>query len=735
MTTVLALLLACAFTYTVSLLAGKTLLQILGVRLYRSEEWFFGFLVGAACLSTVVFLLTAAGLAYATTFLVVGLLVIVVALWRGAYRFSYETPPPLPRAWQIGFFVLYAVFALMYLEAALAPETGPDALAYHVALPARYLREHHFPANTRNMMTTLSEGVEMLFLFAYPLAKQSAGAMVHLLFLLVTPLGMLSYARRIGHPQAGAVGALLFFAAPVVGRLGTTGYIDVAVASYVFAAFYLLEIWRGGQANRLLIPIGLLAGFCFAAKYTAAVMALFAIGYVLFYLWRSSKSVWRPVITLGLCAAAMMSPYLIKNWIVTGNPLCPFANRYFPNPVMTVTLENSYKDVMRHWNNVALAEIPMEVTLGGGRLQGILGPMFLLSPLALLAIAFPAGRRLLLAAVFIGLPYFASIATRFLVPVLPFIALSLALALTRWKAALATVALLHALLSWPTVVLRYCSPDCWRLRNVQLKFALRRAPEADFLRREVQGFEWGRTLDKYVPSGDPVFAFTGFQQAYHSHEILVGWQSEFSNRLSTALLTPVSEDLKPTLFRVFEFPEKTVRRVRVVQSGSAGSDEWSVTEMHLYRQGVELPRAETWRLRASHNPLEVQLAFDNNPATSWSSGQPRLRGMWIEANLGGEQPVDSVVVQSGAGQDRADLRLEYERAPGHWETLAEKPFFSQPPVRGLRRAATAYLKLNQVHWLMLEQSDVIAKDMASRPEDWGVTLVVADDRYRLYRLD
>ena len=48
----------------------------------------------------------------------------------------------------------------------------------------------------------------------------------------------------------------------MVGLDGTSAYNDVAVATVLFGMFYLLEIWRGTDEDRLLIPIGLLAGFC-----------------------------------------------------------------------------------------------------------------------------------------------------------------------------------------------------------------------------------------------------------------------------------------------------------------------------------------------------------------------------------------------------------------------------------------------------------------------------------------
>ena len=90
----------------------------------------------------------------------------------------------------------------------------------------------------------------------------------------------------------GAAGALLTYASPMVGIDGSSAYTDLGVAAVVFSAFYWLEIWDqsiiGSQAGnpRLLIPIGLMAGYAYAAKYTAFVMVLFALGYVL---WRTRR--------------------------------------------------------------------------------------------------------------------------------------------------------------------------------------------------------------------------------------------------------------------------------------------------------------------------------------------------------------------------------------------------------------------------------------------------------------
>src|SRR5712691_8939059 len=103
MSKVLALLFAAGFTYLVSLSAGKMLLDGLRVKLYRSEEYFFGFVLGSALLSTAVFALTVAHLAYTSVFLAFGLATVGLAAWRKAFRFTHDTLPPLAIPWRIGF--------------------------------------------------------------------------------------------------------------------------------------------------------------------------------------------------------------------------------------------------------------------------------------------------------------------------------------------------------------------------------------------------------------------------------------------------------------------------------------------------------------------------------------------------------------------------------------------------------------------------------------------------------
>ena len=76
----------------------------------------------------------------------------------------------------------------------------------------------------------------------------------------------------------------------------------------------------------------------------------------------------------GMCAAVMVLPWLVKNWIVVGNPLSPFANKLFPNPGVTISLEQEYIEQMRHYENPKRYwDIPVDLTLHGAMLSVMYG--------------------------------------------------------------------------------------------------------------------------------------------------------------------------------------------------------------------------------------------------------------------------------------------------------------------------------------------------------------------------
>ena len=729
-------LFGAAFTVATAWALGAVLIRKLALSLYRIEERCLAFVLGSACLSAIVFALATVKLVRKGVFLALGALIIGYAIFSGAHRSSGSQFPPLPRVWKWLFLAAFGVFTVLYFFNAMAPETSPDGMAYHVAVIAKYYQAHGFVRIPNNLYAQLSEGIELLFLFAFAIGKHSAAALVHYAFLVCLTFLILSYGRRIGRPAVGLAAALFFYASPVVGMDGSIAYNDVAVAAVVFSLFYLLQIWDEQRNSRLLVPIGILTGFSYAAKYTAFVAAPYAIGFLVWKLWRARKPVIRPVLATSALALVFILPWMLKNWMWVGNPVSPFANRLFPNPYVHVSFEDDYRKFERIYSLNSRWEIPLQVTIQGDILTGFFGPLFFLTPLALLALRFRAGRQLWLAAVIFALPYYANIGTRFLIPAAPFICLALALAFAFAPWLVMTLALAHAISCWPAVEKFYCAPAGWRLVRIPFKAALRIEPEDTYLSRRSFQYNEARLIERLVPKGQRVFAFTQTADSYTSHEILVKYQAALNEVLGDMMWTPLFNDYQPMRILKFQFPERALRKVRVVQTLKAKDAMWGVSELRVFDSGAELPRAPEWRLSAQPNPWEVQLAFDNSPVTRWRSWQTAQPGMFVQVDFGRDQKVDTVVSETGDEGAQTDLRLEGMDAQGKWTTLVDHP---EETIRrtkiSLRLAATSELKARGIRYVLVEKDDVRSEDFQFHTSLWGMKCIGEWSSARLYYIE
>lgn len=731
---VVYIIFGAVFTVAVSWSLGKVLLRAGRLKFHREEEHLFAFLTGAPLLSLIVFLCCTLGIARKGVFLWVGIAALLGG-WRRKRRASRGFAP-IERGWAIPSGAIFTIYAALYVCNAMAPEYSPDGSTYHLGLVLRYLKWHGFQPIATNMYANLSQGFEMLFLFAFAFGRHSSAALVHCAFLLALPCLILNYARRFGFTKAGICAALLIFLSPMFGIDGVSAYNDVGLACVAFAVFYLLQIWLAERSNGLLVAIGLMAGFSYAIKYTAFLALPYALVLVAWKCRRERIPAPRRLLLVALPACAMILPWVVKNWIWLGNPVSPFANSIFPNPFVHVSFEREYAAYFRNYGLSNLWQVPYLLAVKGS-LGGLFGPVFLLAPLGLLALRTAAGRQLLLAALVFGLPYFANIGARFLIPVAPFIALSMGLVLEFSPALVVFVLIVHAVMSWPISIGRYASKSgSWNLTGMPIRAALRLTPEEVFLNEHSALYGMARVLDRMVPAGKRVLSFDPVGEAYTTRDIFIAYQSAEGNLQRDILYTPLSEESGPTWALDFRFPAAALRAIRVVQDASGAPDIWSVSELRLFRNGAELARSPGWRLHAHPYPWDVTLAFDNSPVTRWRSWQSLQAGMSLEVDFGRPESVDRALVQCAHDQYKIELHLEGEDESGLWHRIAKSPAQSDiPPMQGLRRMATQELKARGTSYLLIEDSSPFAKDFRVNRAVWGLTPLDSRGPARLYRID
>jgi hypothetical protein len=728
------ILFGAVFTVAVAIGLGSLLLRRLRVPLFREEAVLFAFVSGAAVLSLATFLLCILQLAFKGVFLVGG-----IAVFAG-HAFARPEKTDQPRqakacaTWNFLFLVILAVFFILYFFNALAPEISPDGAGYHLANVARFWRHHGFVWDYHTMYAHFPQGVEMLFLVAFVFGHFSAAALVHLAFLLSLPLLIACYGRRYGFPRVGLFAAVLVYASPVAGKAGSSAYNDLAVATVVFAVFYLLQIWDEDRAPGLLILIGLLAGFAYSIKYTAALALPFAAGYLWWRMPRDRR-LWRALAIFGSAAVIMVLPWILRNWIWLGDPFSPLLNRWFPNPYYHPGMEQSYlADVRIYTGLVHWWQKPWRALVSGELVGGMLGPIFLLTPLALLALRHSSGRRLLLAGLVFGLPALLNAQSRFLLPALPFVSLALGQALASPRGLLPILAVLHAIASLPPVVTLYANQYSWRLESLPVSAALRFEPEPGFLIEHITDYPLQYVLETKTPSDAKIFSLSVEESAYINRSLSPWYESVPGNLGMDLFSIPLTTDNQPSASVRFEFAPTTIRRLRVVETASANS-YWTIAEMRVFSQGREVPRSPLWKLIAQPNRWEADLAFDNNYASRWSSWQPISPGMFVGMDFGKLQTVDAVVLEMAPKQD-AQIRVEVAKEDGRWTPLPatmERAPFTVPS--DLRRQATRSLKAHGFTHVVLREGDFPTGDVRNHADLWGLVEVSVVGPLHLYRLE
>jgi hypothetical protein len=724
-----AALLGAGFTGAACYAAGALLIRRLGLRdrLRRPEQVPLAFVLGAALVHLSVFAALALHVANRPLMVTVLGAVIAAAAITGAWRLPSKREPPLPGALRAILAVSGGAFLVLYLVNAWAPEASPDGSGYHLALAARYLRAGGFERPPASLFAAFSGGVDMLFLPAFAIGRHSAGALVHFCFLVALPVGILAYGRRIGKPWAGAAAALLTFLSPVAGKDGTAAYVDVAAAAIVFAAFHWLEVWEAERAPALLVPPALLAGYAFAAKYTAAIIVVYLAGFVLLRTRR-----WRPLAIVTAGFLVMAAPWLIRNAVWYQNPMAPAGNALFPNPHFYIQEERELARYFRTYGMASLGQVPLEVTARGSGTGGLIGPVFLLAPLGLLSLRYAAGRRVLVAGAVLLAVYPLNIGARFLIPWLPFASLGMALAAGERRIILAALMAAHTAASWPAVVKRY-APDAWKLDQFPLRAALRIQPPDDYLRSVHRDYVVARMIEDHVPPGERVLAMNGVAEAYTSRDVLVSFTSASHGALADTVNMGWRSWTQPLRARVFRFPAASVRGLRVVQTEETQDEQWNVHELRILHHGRELARRPEWRITARPNPWDAAFAFDHSPVTRWRSWEGARPGMYLEVDLARPESVDEVRMETSPDFVRVRFQLE-AAVDGGWRRIAGPPedvVLGGP--RQVRREAIREMHRRGVKYLLMRSGDWGARDFLGDPEGWGLRIVAQSPHGTLYR--
>jgi hypothetical protein len=673
--------------------------------------------VGAAAESSIVFLMLVCGVGNRAGFILLGAVCLAAYWWKGRAA-ARLADPAMARADRAGVYLACAAlacYAALYLINALAPETEPDAMAYHLGLTSEYVRLGGFPSRV-GFYEMLPQGLEMLFVPAFAFGQHSAAKLVHFAFLLATVPLMLRIGRRLELPAGIALAAaVLYFCAPVTGITGTSAYTDAGGVFFTLATFYLLLVWRDTRDVRYLAPAGIAAGSCYAIKFPGGLVAVLAVAFVVAV--EPGVRV-RQLALLTGAALAMAAPWILRDVIMTGNPVAPQFNRLFPNPYFHASMEKQLAAALGSWLGIPPWRVPYELTAGGA-FAGTLGPVFFALPLGLLALSKRAGRLCWMAAALLAVPWFWNSGARFLMPALPFLALALALALAMYlpRQALWLCVAVQAVACWPQIFGLYHREFSWRLKGIPWRAALRIEPERDYL-ESLYGYRVACMVQDHTPPGARLFSLISVPAAYMDREALEFWHSAQADELSDALRVAARPKDVLSDFRADWTPRTLLGlRIRMPQASPA---EWMIHDIKLFSGDDQIFGGAQWQLHAWPNVWDLPLAFDENRATRWRTWEPIRAGMYVEVDFDRAQSLSGALMTSPYS-----LPFEfYGRERDGWRLLTSRPVLTPRVVGDVRISATKAIRDAGFGYILAnngnEGNGVLGAAMAGHEVEWGL---------------
>ncbi len=242
--------------------------------------------------------------------------------WRRGARAAWGALPRALRGPAIAAIALGAVVTL-------PPETGIDALAYHLALPSQWLVTHRLIGSDGYSHWMIPLPLELPHVWALLAGVDTAAVWTGGAMLMA---GAMASARALG---AGALAPWLAAAAVLVSGqrwMLLSAKNDGHAAGLLLAAGACLvaggALRRAALRGATIAGAGALLGLTVMAKY---VLVPFAAGLGAAAVWRCRPAHRAALIVLlgGFAAVATVS-WLGKGWVVPGDPFYPMGSAFFP---------------------------------------------------------------------------------------------------------------------------------------------------------------------------------------------------------------------------------------------------------------------------------------------------------------------------------------------------------------------------------------------------------------------
>lgn len=224
---------------------------------------------------------------------------------------------------------LFLMLFVLNLMHAFLPPLDYDVLEYHLGAPSEYHKAGKIFFLANNVYANFPQNLEMIAFFCMTLAGKIYGASIAHVVLCFLGLSLMSaiyyLAENFFSQEEAFLSALFVYFLPWTGDLQRIYYVEIPQAFFLVLALALL--YKSNTPKKYFlsgIMIGISAGF----KYTSLFLGCMAFIPCILCVSGGYQSKIKAALCMAIGFLLAFSPWAVRNYINTGNPLYPLWNSW-----------------------------------------------------------------------------------------------------------------------------------------------------------------------------------------------------------------------------------------------------------------------------------------------------------------------------------------------------------------------------------------------------------------------
>jgi len=269
-----------------------------------------------------------------------------------------------------------AVLVVSIVILSCVPPVSKDALVHHLALPKLYLKHGGVYEIPFMPFSYYPMNLDLLYLIPLYFGNDIIPKFIHFAFGLLTAWLIFNYLKRRINAIYAFLGTIFFLSIPIIVKLSINVYVDLGLIFFSTASLLLLLKWiENGFSFKFLILSASFCGLAVGTKYNGLITLFLLTIFVPFFYSRymqGNKPRFLTAAGYGILflfvALLFFSPWMIRNYGWTNNPIFPLYDHWF-NPQNAVNGKTvglfTYRSLVYHETWWQMALLPLRVFFQG----------------------------------------------------------------------------------------------------------------------------------------------------------------------------------------------------------------------------------------------------------------------------------------------------------------------------------------------------------------------------------